>query len=144
MAFGIDDAVAAVFGVGNKLIDRLWPDPIQRERAQFELLKLQQEGELAKLAVDNGLAQGQLAVNKAEAENANIFVSGWRPFIGWTCGAALAYQFVGAPLAVWIAEIAQHPISKPPSLDDTLWQLVFSMLGLGGLRTFEKIKGVSK
>jgi hypothetical protein len=88
--------------------------------------------------------QGQAATNTAEAQSGNWFVAGWRPWIGWVCGLALAVQFVVGPLAVWVFDLLGHPIQAPPTLDDMLWELMFGMLGMGGLRTFEKIKGVAR
>lgn len=129
MAFGIDDAIAA----GLKVLDRFIPDPGAKAAAEAEL-------RAGLLAWDNG----QTETNAAEAANRSLFVAGWRPWIGWVCGAALAYQYVGAPLIAWTAAIAGHPLPAPPRLDDMLWELMFGMLGMGGLRTFEKIRGVAK
>jgi len=84
----------------------------------------------------------QLDVNKTEAANENVFVSGWRPAIGWVCAAALLYQYLLIPLAVWGTLWAGLHMPKPPMLDDHLWELMFGMLGMGGLRTVEKISGV--
>lgn len=129
MAFGIDDAIAA----GLRIVDKFVSDPEARIKAEAEL-------RASLLAWD----QAQSATNVAEAAAASRFVAGWRPWIGWVCGAALAIQFVIGPLAVWACDLAGHPIQAPPTLDDMLWELMFGMLGLGGLRTFEKVKGVSK
>lgn len=132
------DPITAVLDVGGKLIDRLWPDPDKRDLARLELFKLQQSGELQQIA-------GQMEVNKVEAASASVFVSGWRPFIGWVCGAALAYTYLGYPLLLWAAAL-WRPEFKPPALalDGMLYELLLGMLGLGGLRTFEKIKGVAR
>lgn len=131
------DPISAVLDIGGKVIDRLWPDPTQRAAAQLELMKLQQSGELAQIA-------GQLEINKVEAASSNVFVSGWRPFAGWVCGAALAYSFLVYPLLVWVCAI-WAPTVTPPKLgnDGMLYELLFAMLGLGGLRSFEKFKGVA-
>lgn len=131
------DPISAALDIGGKLIDRLWPDPTQAAQAKLELIKLQQSGELAQIT-------GQLDINKAEAGNASVFVAGWRPFIGWVCGMALVYQYLIRPLASWGCAAAGHPVPVMPGLDDNLWQLLLGMLGLGGLRTAEKIKGVAK
>lgn len=129
MSFGIDDAVAAGLQVINKFV----PDPEARAKAEDALRNSLQAWDKA-----------QTDVNAVEAANPNLFTSGWRPFIGWTCGAALAYQYVAAPVLLWAALSAGFHPSAPPKLDDTLWQLVFAMLGMGGLRTFEKLNGVAK
>ena len=128
MSFGIDDAIAA----GLKVLDKFIPDPEARAKAEADLRSSLQTWD-----------KGQTDVNAVEAASTSVFVSGWRPFIGWVCGAALAYQYVGAPLLMWIASSLHIPLSQPPKLDDTLWQLCFCMLGLGGFRTYEKIKGVA-
>lgn len=129
MSFGIDDAIAA----GLKVLDKFVPDPEARAKAEADLRNSFQAWD-----------KQQNDVNAVEAANPNLFVSGWRPFIGWTCGLALAYQYVVAPVVFWLAMTFGLLIEAPPKLDETLWQLVFAMLGLGGLRTFEKVKGVTK
>jgi hypothetical protein len=121
----------ALLGLGGKLIDKLIPDPAARDAAKLELLKLQQSGELAAM-----LAQTE--INKVEAANPSVFVSGWRPAIGWVCALAMAYQYLLRPFLA-----AFYPVLTFPGLDDNLWQLLAGMLGLGGLRTFEKLNGVA-
>jgi hypothetical protein len=130
------DPVTAVLDIGGKLIDRMWPDPAQAATAKLELIKLQQSGDLAQMT-------GQLEINKVEAANANIFVSGWRPAIGWVCALALLYQYLVRPLAVAVFAAVGHPLPVMPGLDENLWQLMMAMLGMGGLRTFEKVQGVA-
>jgi hypothetical protein len=138
------DPISAALDIGGKLIDRLWPDPQQRDAAKLELLKMQQSGELAQLTADTDIAKAQAAVNQQEASSPSLFVAGWRPFIGWACGAALVYSFILVPLGMWIGFVVGKPIPKPPVLDDHLWELMFGMLGLGGMRTMEKLKGLGK
>lgn len=128
MSFGIDDAIAA----GLKVLDKFVPDPEARAKAESELRSSMMQWD-----------KNQTDVNAVEAANSNLFVAGWRPFIGWTCGAAIAYQYVASPVILWLASMAHIAIPAPPRLDGTLWELMFGMLGLGGLRTFEKIKGVA-
>lgn len=128
MSFGIDDAIAAGLQVLNKFV----PDPEARAKAESDLRTALQLWD-----------KGQTDVNAVEAANPSVFVSGWRPFIGWVCGFALAYQYVAAPFIMWLGLTLHIPLATPPKLDETLWQLVFAMLGLGGMRTYEKIKGVA-
>jgi hypothetical protein len=78
------DPITAALDIGNTLIQRIFPDPAQRDKAQFELLKMQQDGDLAAIT-------GQLEINKVEAGSDSVFVAGWRPFAGWVCGIGLAY-----------------------------------------------------
>lgn len=129
MAFGIDDAI----GAGLQIINKFIPDPAEKIKAEAELRDSLQKWD-----------QAQNEVNKVEAANTSLFVSGWRPSIGWVCASALAYQYILVPFLMWGCIIFSVNIPKPPTLDDTLWQLMFGMLGLGGLRTYEKLKGVSK
>jgi hypothetical protein len=128
MPFGIGEAVAA----GLKVLDKFIPDPAQKAKAEAELRD-------ALIKWD----QAQTEVNKVEAANPNMFVAGWRPWIGWTCGMALAYQYVLTPIVMWLAAIALIDLPQPPKLDEALWQLMTGMLGIAGLRTFEKVKGVA-
>ena len=126
------------------ILDKVIPDPQAKADAQLKVMELAQNGELAVLKSQTDLATGQIEVNKAEAANVSLFVSGWRPGIGWVCVAALAYQFLIRPFAVWTCLLYGVAIPELPGLDDNLWELLFGMLGLGGLRTIEKVKGVTK
>lgn len=125
--------------VGNFL------DPTKKAEAELALLKLQQDATFKEIDTALSLAKQQNDINQAEATNPSLFVSGWRPFIGWVCGAALCYQYLIRPLAkgFYIAYTGHAFPVEMPGLDDNLWQLLVGMLGLGGFRTFEKVKGVS-
>src|SRR5690349_4409801 len=90
----------------------------------------------------NAANEIKLEMNKLEAQNASVFVSGWRPFIGWVCGMALAYQYVLAPVSIYGVSLFGITIPPPPTLDNSLWELVLGMLGMGAMRTFEKMQGV--
>ncbi len=113
------------------------PDKRARNAAKAKL-----EGEL--VAAANAALKSQLAINEAEAAHKSLFVAGWRPFIGWVCGLGVFWAFLGQPFAVWLTALTEagHP---PPSIPtDHLFELVLAMLGIGGLRTFEKLKGVAR
>ena len=135
--------IGSLFDFGKSIIDRFVPDPAAKIKANYDLAALQQSGELARLAQEAGLAQGQVDLNKVEAANASLFISGWRPMIGWVCGLGLAFQFLAAPLLTWGAMLLGTSIAVPLLDLGTLTTLLFGMLGLGGLRTFEKINGVA-
>ncbi|HEY7805267.1 MAG TPA: holin family protein [Orrella sp.] len=121
------------------LIDKLFPDANSANDAKLKVLEMQQRGELAALEADIALASGQMETNKAEAQSGRLFISGWRPFIGWTCGAAFAFNFVGLPALVTISAMMGNPIELE-SLDMTeMMPVLLGMLGLGGFRTYEKI-----
>lgn len=136
------DPITAALDIGGKLIDKLWPDPAQRDAAKLELFKLQQSGELAQLTAETDLAKGQIAINTTEAGNEHLFVSGWRPFIGWVCGAGLATQFLVAPIVTWLAALYGKQVVFPELDMGTLLTLLLGMLGLGGMRTAEKIQKI--
>ena len=90
-------------------------------------------------------AMAQVATNQAEAKHRSVFVAGWRPFVGWTCGVALAYHFVLAPLILFGVNVAGVEIPELPAFDmDSLMTVLLGMLGLGGLRTYEKKQGITK
>jgi len=118
----------------GKVLDRVIPDPALRAQAELELAK-----------ADWSVVQAQLAVNAEEAKSESIFVSGWRPFVGWVCGASLAWNFVALPLLNFALVAAGVHLPPLPALAvDTLMPVLLGMLGLGGLRTFEKIQGANK
>ena len=125
--------LGAILGIGEKLIDKLIPDPAAKAAALLKLKELEQSGDLAVIG-------GQLEINKIEAANPNKFISGWRPAVGWVCVSGLAIQYVLSPLLEWGTLLASHPV-KGPTLDmATLMPLLTGLLGLAGLRTYEKVK----
>ena len=130
------DPISAALDLGTTLINKIFPDPAQASEAKLKLLELQQNGELA-------IMTAQTDINKTEAANSSVFVSGWRPAIGWVCALALAYQYLVRPLGGTIASLLGLTIPPLPGLDDNLWQLMMGMHGMGGLRTFEKVQGVA-
>jgi hypothetical protein len=131
------DPITAVTNVVGGIIDRIWPDPAQAAQAKLQLLQLQQTGELAQIT-------GQLDINKAEAANESSFVAGWRPFIGWVCGAGCAWNWIGLPVTKFALIALGHPITIAPADLSEMMPVLLGMLGLGGLHSFERVKGVSK
>ncbi len=137
------DPVTALLDIGTKVIERIWPDPAQAASAKLELLKMQQTGELAALAAETDLMKGQLAINQAEAASSSVLVSGWRPALGWICGAAFAWNWVGLPIARFGMAIWGHPVELASADMSEMLPVLFGMLGLGGMRSWEKAKGVA-
>jgi len=135
------DPITVLLGIGSKVIDKIWPDPAQRDAAKLELLKMQQSGELAQLSADTSLMIEQIKVNAAEAQNPSVFVSGWRPAIGWICGAACAWNWIGLPVVKMGLAIYGKPIDLAPADLTEMLPVLMGMLGLGGLRTLEKLNG---
>ena len=122
------------------LLDKLIPDKGAADAAKLEFLRLAQTGEIAQLQADTQTAVAQNEVNKTEAGNTSLFVAGWRPFVGWTCGAAMAFKYLGGPLLAMLAALAGHPLTLPAIDAAELTPILLSMLGLGIMRTTEKIK----
>jgi len=127
--------------LGN-LLDRIFPDAKAASEAKLEVMRMAQAGELAQLDADLKLATGQIEVNKVEAANESLFVAGWRPAIGWVCGAAFAFKFILGPAAVVAMAMAGHPITLPTFDFSEMNTILIGLLGLGTLRTVEKVKGV--
>jgi hypothetical protein len=119
------------------LIDRLIPDKAEAEKARNQL-----EAQLVTAA--NEAAMAQVEVNKIEASHPSVFVAGWRPSIGWVCAAGLAWAFVLAPITSWALVVLGIRAELPAIHTDYLLELVLAMLGIGGLRTFEKLRGVAR
>ena len=143
MAFDLTPWGAVVDVIG-KVFDRIIPDPIAAANAKMELLKLQQTGELAQLAADTDLAKAQIGVNNTEAGNASSFVCGWRPFVGWVGGVGLAYAAIIEPVARFTAAVGFHYTGAFPVLDTTItMQLLFGLLGLGTMRSYDKKQGTA-
>ena len=133
--------LSGLFDLGKGLIDRLFPDPAAKAAAQLELLKMQQAGDLAQLAADTDLAKLQIQTNIAEASG-NWFTAGWRPFIGWICGVSLCYVAIIEPIARFVAQVWFHYAGAFPTINtDLTMQVLLGMLGLGAMRSVEKIKG---
>jgi len=130
------DPVTALLDIGNTVITRIFPDPVQAATAKLELVKLQQSGELAQMT-------GQLDINKVEAGSNSVFVSGWRPFIGWVCGAACAWNWLGLKIALFVAALFGNTINLQPADLSEMMPVLMGMLGIGALRTIEKINGVA-
>jgi len=142
---GLDiTGIGSIFDFGSKVIDKLFPDKTEAERVKLELFKAQQAGELAELAAQWDNAKAQIAVNQAEAGSTSLFVSGARPFIMWVCGVGLAMQFLVSPLLIWGAAILGKTLLLPALDMSTLLTLLLGLLGLGGMRTIEKLNGVAR
>ena len=125
----------------TSVLDKVLPDATAAADAKLKALDLAQRGELAVLDADMRLALAQIDVNKVEAST-DLFRGGWRPAVGWVCVLGLGYQLVLRPVLPWLVRVSGGEVPDLPSIDtDTLMVLLTGMLGLGGLRTFEKVKG---
>ena len=125
----------------TQVLDKVIPDPQAAAEAKLRALELAQKGDLAALDAEMKLALGQLEVNKAEATT-DMFRGGWRPAVGWVCVVGLAYQFILQPVLPWVVALFGAQVPPLPAIDnETLMVLLTGMLGLGGLRTIERVKG---
>ena len=124
-----------IFEIGKTLLDRFVPDPEKKAAAEMDLIRMAADGELKQVIA-------QLEINAKEAAHPSVFVSGGRPFIMWICGVGLAYSCIGHPLLSWFSAVKGWPL--PPTVDsEVLMYVLGGLLGLGGMRTFEKTKGVA-
>jgi hypothetical protein len=131
----------AIIPLVSTVLDKILPDPTAQADAKLKLLELAQQGELAVLDAETKMALGQMEINKAEAST-DMFRGGWRPATGWACVFGLVYQFLLQPLVPWVVTVMGGSVPPLPPIDnETLMVLLTGMLGLGGLRTFERIKG---
>jgi hypothetical protein len=127
---GIDIAgVGALANAASKVVGAIWPDKTEIEKAQ--------------MANALALIQGQMETNKIEAANPSMFVSGWRPFIGWVCGCACAWNWMGLPITVAALKLVGQSLDLHPASLTEMMPILIGMLGLGGYRTYEKTQGVA-
>ena len=127
-----------LIGPATKLLDKVIEDKDQKAKLAHELATMAD-----KLAHEQQLAQ--LAINKEEASSGSLFKGGWRPFVGWICGIAFFYHFVCQPVIVFVLTIFGVTIVNLPEFEmNTLLTVLGGMLGIGGLRSYEKSKGLTK
>lgn len=128
--------LGSIFELGKTLLDRFIPDPEKKREAEMEMFRMAAEGELKQVLA-------QLEINAREAQHQSIFVAGWRPFFGWCGGVGFVYATIIQPMMVWYGASKGWP--QPPELNaDLLWVVITGMLGIGGLRTYEKKIGATK
>ena len=130
--------IQALIAPVSALLNKFIPDADERAKLAHDIATMSQKHA-------QELAKGQLEINKEEAKHRSLFVAGWRPFLGWILAAAMGWHFVFAPMTMFICSYAGVVIPELPTFDmDSLMTVLLGMLGLGGLRTAEKIKGITK
>lgn len=139
--------LTALLGTLAPVLDKVLsfiPNPVERAKAEAQMKSdlLSQETELLKLFAQADL--GQMEINKIEAANPSLFVSGWRPFVGWICGFGVAWTFVLQPIADWVLSIYAPKVVTPVLDSSQLMSLLLGLLGMGAMRSFDKLKGTSK
>ena len=133
--------IAPVVNTVLEVINKLVPDKQKAAEMQLEATRMILENEGRVLAADSAIATGQIDVNRQEAASESLFVSGWRPAIGWVCAAAFGGQFLVAPLTQYVLILLGKPVPPMPQMEwDTLMPVLLGILGLGGFRTYEKVK----
>lgn len=136
--------LGSLFDFGGKILDKIFPDPTVAANAKLELFKLQQTGELAQLAADTDLAKAQIGVNAVEAASTSTFVSGGRPFVIWVGGFGLLYASILEPVLRFIAAVSFHYTGAFPVIDTSItMQVLFGVLGLGAMRSYDKKNGTA-
>ena len=134
--------IGSIFDFGSKVIDKLFPDKNEAEKAKIAMIQLQQEGAFKELELEYKAASEQIAVNMKEAEHPSVFVSGARPAAMWVCVAGFGYNFIIFPLLSWASLNLSWQV--PPVIDSTIMMnLLFGMLGLAGFRSYDKKNGVA-
>jgi len=122
----------------TNVIGRFLPEDKEKRAAAEREIEKQLATHLAKIDL------AQLEINKQEAAHRNIFVSGWRPFIGWSCGIAMCYAYIIQPITIFVLAQTGNLVSLPTLDLSEMMPVLLGMLGLGGLRSFEKYKKISK
>ena len=130
--------ISSLIGPVTGILDKVIEDKDQKAKLAFEL------STMADTHAQQALLS-QLEINKAEAASGSLFKGGWRPFVGWVCGVAFAYHFVLQPLLVFVLTASGVDLPDLPEFDmSTLLTVLGGMLGIGGLRSYEKTKGLTK
>jgi hypothetical protein len=130
--------------IAGKIFDKIFPDKAEAEKAKLALLELQQRGELAHLEAETKVNVAQAEVNKEEGKSEYVFRSCWRPFCGWLGAFGLGWTCIFADIVQLILDLNGINVKVPSMQPDILLNLIFGMLGLGGMRTFEKFKDCNK
>jgi len=132
----------SLLAVGSiiEAVGKVAGDLITTDKEKMEMEIEQRKLDLEEKRIDQATDLAQIEVNKIEAGQTNVFVSGWRPFVGWTCGIALCYHFVLQPFLMFVFFAIGKPMGLPVFDMSTLTTVLFGMLGLGGMRSFEKTK----
>lgn len=129
--------LGSLFQFGTEVMKRIWPDATEADRAKQTLF-------LAEMETAHRERMAQIEANTIQAQNPSLLVSGPRPAIMWVCAAAFAINFLVYPVWMWTATVKGWPTPPAPPLSENLWELTMGMLGLAGMRSWEKGKGVAR
>ena len=136
--------LASLLPILGNVLDKIIPNTAERERAKTELALKLAENETEILKLFAAQDQGQIEINKEEAKSNSLFVSGWRPAVGWICAFGCAWAFILKPILDWGVAAAGSTVALPVFQTGELMSLLLGLLGMGTLRTYEKFKGVAR
>lgn len=129
--------IELLVGPISALLARIVPDKSERDKLAHEIATMAE-----RQAHDQVMAQ--IEVNRTEAAHNSLYVAGWRPFIGWSCGIAMAFNYVGVPLVETGSVLYGTPLALNPLDLEVMMPVLLGMLGLGGMRSYEKRNGVAR
>jgi hypothetical protein len=139
------DPITALLDVGKMAINRIWPDPLQQAQEERKLLELAETGDLKRMEMEVNLLLAQIKVNEESAKHPSVFVSGARPAAIWAGVFSMSWAGIFHPLLTWIWAFSNMEGSPPPLIESSaLTAIVTGLLGVGGMRSYDKTKGVSK
>lgn len=134
MDLNVPNPISSITDAISKVLDRVLPDKAQNDAAKAALLETEVQGEIQTVLA-------QIQVNQAEATSKSVFVAGWRPYVGWICGSALAYVAMVQPFLTFLVRL-KYPTFNPPAVDNTLTgEVLMGLLGLGAMRSYDKAQG---
>ena len=139
------DPITAGMDLVAKIIERIFPDKTEQDKAKYAMLQLQEQGELQKVQNDFNLSIEQIKVNAVEAASGSMWVAGWRPGVGWVCVVALFYNYIFFPFASWAVKVFYPSSPAIPPLPDVsqLMPLLMALLGFGVMRSYDKNQQLS-
>jgi len=138
------DPITAGMDLVSGIIDRIFPDKTEALKAKEAMAELQAQGALQKEQDEFNLTVEQIKVNAVEAASASTFVAGWRPFIGWVCGFALAYNYIISPFYSYTCKLVYVAAPPMPTLDSgALISLLMALLGMGAMRSYDKTQAIN-
>ena len=138
------DPLSNILTLAGTVIDKIFPDKNEAEKAKVRMAELAIQGQLEDLKAQIQLLIGQMAINQEESKSNSVFVAGWRPFIGWVCGSAMAYYYILQPFLVWAFEVFSVQTGMPKLDTGDLMMILMGMLGLGAFRSYDKTQEIKK
>ena len=143
MGFDIT-GIGSAFDFLSKTIDKIFPDKDAADQAKLKMIELQQTGEFKEIDAALAIARGQVDINIEDAKSGSNFSGGWRPFVGWVCAIGMLYVLILRPIILGVVRLKYPEFVLEEASTEVLFTMLSSMLGFGGYRTFERVKGFTK